>query len=146
MKLRVIVALLIVALIVAAWVLWPRGYSELVITDFSKPVHLFARAPFFPFRQGLMYVVIEGELEGKGEISVYENSSTAGETFPVFGPRVYYVYGGSENWTNRVGVTFVPGSVSKGRILIRVYCGAYPKPIDRNAKQGGAADLAPLNG
>jgi hypothetical protein len=144
MKFRAIVLFLLLALAATAWVIWPRGYSEVVITDFSKPVHMSAQAPFLPFRQGLMYVVIAGKIEGRGKLVICENSSSESETIPVFGPRVYYISGGAENWSDSVRVTFMPENIQAGTLSIRLYCGAYPKPLDINAEQGGAASLAPL--
>jgi hypothetical protein len=146
MKSRAVCMISILVITVVTWAMWPRGYAELLITDFTMPASLSAQAPWLPFRQGSMYVVIEGPIDGKGKILVYENSSTEPETIPIFGPKVYYISGGAENWSDSVRVTFIPETIKSGRLSIRLYCGAYPKPINRNTEQGGAANLAPLGG
>ena len=131
--------LLILGLCLGAGLIWitrPSGYQETHITDFSKPVSLSVEAPWLPFRSGEMYVVVEGDLTGKGELLVYENNVEEPHRISVFGPTVFYIFGGAENWSEQVTVTLLPGGIKSGGLDLRVYCGAYPKPIKRKPEQG----------
>jgi hypothetical protein len=118
------------------WAIRPTGYQETRITEFTKPVSLSVRAPWIPFRSGAVMVEVEGEISGEGELLVCEHESEEPQRIRVFGPKVFYRFGGAENWSDRVKVTFLPKGIREGSLELRVYCGVYPKPVETKPEQG----------
>lgn len=113
--------LLVVAFLVAQH--HYRGVGGFVVSDVTSLAEFSIKAPMFPFRNGALFVTVEGQLDGDARLDIISNNGLDKQTEPLSGKISKKTIGGAEEWASDLVVRYVPGSAKQGNVKIQMVCG-----------------------
>ena len=112
-----------VGVIIAVMQLSRGGLGDLMISDVTQPIQKTVKAPIVPFRNGALFVVVNGQLDGNATLKITSNHGRDHRTEVLSGIILNKTIGGAEEWVDDLVVRFEPGSAKKGQVRIQMACG-----------------------
>jgi hypothetical protein len=131
MKRIVILAFVIVASVATYFsVLNSRSRQAIDTSKTSEEFTLFARRP--PLTTvGSMYLIYIGHIDGEADFVIKSNQGRNYRSIKLKAGNISGIYGGAEEWTRDIHVSYIPKSVKSGKIYAVVYCGNMMTSEDR---------------
>ena len=121
MKKLIILVMLVCAAI--AGIQWSRGHGQFLVSDVTQPMQKEIKAPFMPFRNGALFVTVDGQLNGDATLQIVSNHGRDRRTEVLSGTIQNKIIGGAEEWVDDLVVRFEPGSAKQGHLTIVMTCG-----------------------
>lgn len=126
----ILLVLATVAVAVFAGIELSRGHDSFVVSDVTRPMQRAIRAPVLLFRNGALFVTVDGQLDGDATLLVVSNHGRDRRTEVLSGIVHGRTIGGAEEWVDDLVVRFEPGSARCGQLTIRMACGKNPKQVE----------------
>jgi len=117
------------AIVIVAGLQWSRGHGIIVVSDVTRAVQQTIKAPIMPFRNGALFVAVDGQLDGDATLQITSNRGRDHRTEVLSGTIQNKTIGGAEEWVDDIVVRFEPGSAKQGHVRIQMACG---KNLKRN--------------
>lgn len=127
--LKILLVLICVAVVTVVAIHRSRGHGELVVLDVIQPIEKGIKAPFMPFRNGALFVTVQGELDGDATLQIVSNHGRDRRTEVLSGSIRTKNIGDAEEWVDDLVVRFEPGSAKHGHVRMLMACGRNPKKI-----------------
>ena len=115
--------LVCVAIVIIAGLQWSRGHGIFVVSDVTRAVQKTIKVPIMPFRNGALFVVVDGQLDGNATLQITSNHGRDHRTEVLSGTVQNKTIGGAEEWVDDLVVSFVPGTAKQGYVRIQMACG-----------------------
>jgi hypothetical protein len=93
------------------------------VSDVTQPIQKTVKAPLMPFRNGAMFVAVDGQLDGNARLLISSNHGRDHRMEILSGTIHGKIIGSSEEWVDDLVVRFEPGSAKQGHVRIRMACG-----------------------
>ena len=106
-----------------------RGHGHFVVSDVTRPMERAIRAPVVLFRNGALFVTVDGQLDGDATLLILSNHGRDRRNEVLSGTMQGRTIGGAEEWVDDLVVRFEPGSARRGQVRIQMACGKNPKRI-----------------
>ena len=107
-----------------------RGHGNFVVSDVTRPMEGAIRTPVLLFRNGALFVTVDGQLDGDAALLILSNHGRDRRTEVLSGTIQGRTIGGAEEWVDDLVVRFEPGSARRGQVRIQMACGRNPKRIE----------------
>jgi hypothetical protein len=129
-KLMIFLVPVLFAVAIIVGIQLSRGLGELVISDVTQPTQKTIKAPIAPFRNGALFVIVDGQLDGNATLQITSNYGRDHRMEGLSGTVQSKTIGGAEEWSDDLIVQFIPGTAKQGHIRILMACGKNVKRTD----------------
>ncbi len=126
-KMIIPVLLVCVAVGISMGIQSSRGHGQFLVSDVTQSMQQTVKAPFMPFRNGALFVTVDGQLDGDATLQIVSNHGRDRRTETLSGTIQDKTIGGPEEWVDDLVVQFEPGSAKQGHLTILMACGKNPK-------------------